>query len=1178
MDPGFWGSTGFKELSSSATNIEFANEVSRELIADNRNYLNGSGVAAADVDGDGWLDLYFTGLDTPNRLYKNEGSFRFRDITEEAGLTEDLPNSTGALFADVNGNGSPDLLISSFDGANLLYLNDGSGNYSLKEDSGLNPGRGSMTMALADIDGDGDLDLYMTNYKVRSVRDIYSERELSLDRTLRIDGDSYQLIPPFDKHYGIIRDENGRIFRNEYGEEDELYINDGTGKFTLADPGEYFFDAGGQPMGLERDWGLAAKFQDLNGDGHPDLFVVNDFWTPDRVWMNRGDGTFEIIGKNSIRNYSFSSMGVDFSDINSDGHVDIFVTEMLSSLHQRRMRQLSDYIGALDSGPQYNRNSMYLQRGDNTFAEISYYSGLEATEWSWAARFMDVDLDGYEEILITTGNAHDYQDIDTNIQVTGQSSRLLNGQSETLEYPLLELPNMMFRNNGNLKFEEVSSEWWSNQPDISHGLVTADLDNDGDLDLVTNRFNQEAALYRNESNAPRIAVRLKGAKPNTQAIGAVVTLEGANVIQTRQVTSGGDYLSGPDLTEVFAADVANENHRIEITWPNGQKTDIDGVRANRIYEIEQPDTFEAAEKTITDDMPEPLFEDVSGRISHEHDENSYDDFRVSPLLPGKLSQLGPGLGWIDYNQDGIDDLVIGSGKGGKLALFINSGNGEFNRHAPGILDAETPGDQTAVLGWLEENKTVLIVGSANYEQGDPNVPSATYYRIDENLTIEKGEIPGILSTTGPLAAADYNGDGTVDLFIGGRFIPGQYPVSANSRMFLNAENSFTPDRRNSTVLEGAGLVTGAVFTDYDQDGDQDLLLSREWGSLKLFENQKGRFHEITSDVGLDNYKGWWNGIATGDFNNDGRPDIIATNLGENSHRQINGDDPLRLYYDDLNSDGRLDIVEAYMDQNIQAYVPRRRLFDFESLSSILYHVQTHRNFARMSVDEIFNQNFQNVRYKEINTLQNMVFINSEDGFVPHALPAEAQFSAAFAAVVADFDHDGNEDIFISQNSFTGPEKEPRLDAGRGLWLQGDGEGNFRAVPGEESGIKIYGQQRGAASSDFNGDGKVDLVVSQNSDRTRLYLNRGEKAGYRIVLNGVSSNRSAIGASIRLIYADGTKGPRREIQAGSGYWSQHSTTQIMGAGETPAKIEVTWPDGTIQETDVSSHELYYEISK
>ncbi|MEX1269395.1 MAG: FG-GAP-like repeat-containing protein [Balneolaceae bacterium] len=1178
VSPGFWGSTGFKELKSSATNIDFENSVSSDLIAGNRNYLNGSGIAVADVDGDGWLDLYFAGLDTPNKLYKNEGGFRFRDITEDSGLNDDLPNSTGAVFADINGNGYPDLLVSSFDGENVLYINDGEGSFNRKEDSGLNPGNGSMTMALADVDGDGHLDLYITNYKVKSVRDIYSERELSLDRTLRVDGDNYELIPPFDEHYGIIQAENGQIYRNEYGAEDELYINDGTGKFTLAEPSEYFFDDEGSSLGLDRGWGLAAKFQDLNGDGYPDLYVCNDFWTPDRVWLNRGDGTFELIDENAIRNYSFSSMGVDFSDINNNGHVDIFVTEMLSPVHERRMRQLSDHLEEFEASPQYNRNSLYLNRGDNTYDEISYYSGLEATDWSWAARFLDVDLDGYEDVLITTGNGHDYQDIDTNIRESGRSSGMMNTASEIVDYPSLELPNMIFRNSGNLKFEDRSSDWWGNTPDLSHGLVTADLDNDGVPDLVTNRLNQKAAVYQNRTNAPRIAVRLAGEKPNTQAVGATIKLEGAGVSQTRQVTSGGDYLSGPDLAEVFAADENNENHQIKITWPDGQVTEIDGIRANRIYEISQSAARDKNEESIENEETESLFRDVSDRLNHEHHENSYDDFRVSPLLPFKLSSQGPGVAWVDFNRDGMDDLVIASGKGGKLALYSNEGNGNFSEQMLNAFEEEAPGDQTTVLGWQENNQTVLVVGSANYEQGNPNVPSASYYKTGDDFTVEKNDLPGILSTTGPVAAADYNGDGTMDLFVGGRFVPGQYPVSADSRMFVNNGDIFTPDQRNSTLFREVGMVTGALFTDYNQDGDPDLLVSTEWGVLRLFENQNGEFREVTRSTGLYEYKGWWNGITTGDFNNDGRPDIIATNLGENSSYQLRGENPIRIYYADFNGDGRLNLVEAYFDENMQEYVPKRRLFDFESLAGAVQHVTSHTDYARMSIDEVFNRTFDNIPYKEINTLQHVVFMNTEDGFVPHSLPAEAQFSAAFAAAVADYDNDGNEDVFLSQNTFAGRPKEPRLDSGRGIWLQGDGMGNFRAVPGQESGIKVYGQQRGAALSDFNGDGKIDLAVTQNDDVTRLFENQGEKAGLRIRLNGETLNQNAIGAGIRLVYADGIKGPRREIQAGSGYWSQNSTVQVMGFRDFPSQIEVTWPDGIREEIDVSDNKTYYEISK
>ncbi|WP_372638433.1 FG-GAP repeat domain-containing protein [Fodinibius sp.] len=394
LSPAFFGSTGFQKLDSTDTGIRFRNFVSEERIEENRNFLNGSGVATADVDGDGRVDIYLARLEGPNKLYRNLGSFEFEDITEEANLAHEGYHSTGVVFADVNGDSHPDLLVTSLAQGNELYINDGEGRFALKGDSGLGPSNGSNTMTLADIDKDGDLDLYITNYKLKTVRDIYSAEELSTENTVRREGDSLVVVPPFDKYYGIIETE-GQSYRNEYGTKDELYINGGEGAFRKVDNDkDYFMAADGSEQGLSRDWGLTAKFQDVNGDGYPDLYVANDFWTPDRMWMNRGDGTFRSIDRNAIRNMSFSAMGVDFSDINRDGAVDIFVTEMLSGNHQRRLRQLSEHLDPIEGRPQYNRNSLYLNRGDHTFAEISNYGNVTATEWSWATNFLDIDLDG----------------------------------------------------------------------------------------------------------------------------------------------------------------------------------------------------------------------------------------------------------------------------------------------------------------------------------------------------------------------------------------------------------------------------------------------------------------------------------------------------------------------------------------------------------------------------------------------------------------------------------------------------------------------------------------------------------------------------------------------------------------------------------------------------------------
>lgn len=1186
VETGYFGSTGFSRLSSSRTNVGFRNDVGRELMAENRHYLNGSGVAVADVDGDGLTDIYFARLDGSNKLYRNLGGWRFEDITDRAGVAHQGYNSTGVAFADVNGDGAPDLLVTSLTEGNMLYLNDGDGYFTLMEDSGLGKkSRGAHTMALADINGDGYLDLYIANYKIRTARDLFSEEELALENTVEVVGGELRVLPPFDEYYTVIETADGP-FRNEIGAPDELYLNRGDGSFERAGAKQYFFDADGQERGLTRDWGLTATFRDVNGDGHPDLYVANDFWTPDRFWINRGDGTFRAAPADALRNMSFSSMGVDFSDINRDGHLDFVVTEMLSQEHPIRMRQYSENQAEYEGRTMHNRNSVYLNRGDTTYAQIAWYSGLQASGWSWATYFMDVDLDGYEDLIVATGNAYDYQDVDTQIAMHEEASAgtMQQGRGNITRYPLLKMNNKIFNNNGDLTFTDRSREWGFDVEDLSMGMALADLDNDGDPDLIINRMNDEAAIYENRIRAPRIAVRLKGNGPNSQGIGAKITLEGGPVMQQKEMVAGGNYLSGSQAQAVFAADPGNEDHVIIVKWPGGKTSRIDGVKANRIYEIDESTAVTASQpskglKPLEGLITKPLFADVSDRINHTHHENDYDDYKFNPLLPQKLSRQGPGVAWLDVTGNGRADLLIGSGKGGQLGMFENRREGRFVPIESG-LSLPAPGDQTAVIGWSENEKTRIVTGSANYEQGNPNVPSAYVYTVNTrqtaqsgqtgiptNLQVERGTIPGVHSATGPLAAADIDGDGYVDLFVGGRFKPGQYPVNADSRLFRNEGGTFWLDETASRVLAGLGLVTGAVFSDLNQNGYPDLLLSTEWGPLRLFENTEGRFREITKQVGLDKWHGWWQGVTTGDFNNDGRPDIVATNMGLNSPYQVTGNRELRLYYEDINRDGRLDIIDSYYDEVVGSYVPRRKMYEFGTIPTILNQISTHREFARSSIGQIFNRDFNRIPHKKINTLEHMVFLNTENGFEARPLPGESQFTAGFHVGVADVDNDGNEDLFLSQNFFGFPKTIPRQDAGRGLLLKGDGKGSFIPVDGMKNGIKIYGEQRGSAFGDFDGNGKVDLVVTQNNGETKLYLNETDHPGLRVRLAGPAPNRDAIGSSIRVAYRDGSKGPRREIRAGSGYWSQDSPTQVMGLQGEPSAIEVRWFDGSTETVEI-----------
>jgi len=1174
----FFEDVGFDKIDPSVSNIHFKNHLSNEEVAENRILFNGSGVAVGDVDGDGRVDVYFASLTGTNKLYKNLGAFHFKDITQEAGVAHEGYHSTGVVLVDVDGDRDLDLLVTSLLEKNVLYINDGKGHFEIKKESGLGKSNGSTSMALADVDGDNDLDLYITNYKKKSARDILSPSQRSLKNTVKPVSDSFKVISPFDKYYTMIFTED-RPYRKEYGERDQLYLNNGGVFEKIEDLDSHFLDQNGKGIGLSRDWGLTAMFHDLNNDNRPDLYVCNDFWTPDRIWINQGEGIFKKADSLMVRNFSYSSMAVDFSDINRDGAVDFFVSEMLSPVHERRMRQFSQYLGAIDHHPQYNKNSLYLNREDSTFMEIANYSGLEASGWSWATNFIDVDLDGYEDLVIATGNILDVEDLDTQFKLNRQIAQNKNMEEGILEYPSLNLPNKLFRNNHDLTFSDISKEWGFDEEDVSQGMALADLDNDGDYDLITNRLNKTAGLFKNVTSAPRIAVRLKGKKGNTQAIGAKIKLTGGKVIQKKEVVSGGRYLSGSTSLVVFAGK-ENATHILEVRWRDGSKSVIDSVRTGRIYEVDQSKIAASQAKRDTNNSKQEkkyIFKDVSERINYQHKEKEFDDLKVQPLLPVNLSEQGPGVSWIDFDRDGDDDLFIGSGKGYEMGIFENIGEERFEAIELQRLKQKAIGDQTTLVGWNSQKGVHILVGNSNYESPNSGIPPVTKYLLNSTEVVNQKDLPSSFSATGPIALTDYDGDQDLDLFIGGRLRPGIYPMNANSRLFKNIEGHFELDEKNSKILKNIGLVTSAVFTDYDRDGDQDLLIAREWDSILLLENNDGIFHDVSKEAGLSHLKGWWKGIATGDFNNDGLPDFVVTNLGLNSAYKTDSQAPLKMYYNDLNQDGVLDIIEAYYSQAKKSYVPRRKFYDFDSM--YLGNIKSHRQYARSSISEIFNRDFKKIPVKEINTLESTLFINKGGHFEAESLPQKAQLSAGFGINVLDFDNDGNEDVFIAQNFFGFATKVPRLDAGLGLLLKGDGKGNFKALPSKKTGIKIYGEQRGSATSDFNQDGKVDLVVGQNGGEVKLFLNQSEKHGIKVHLIGPTKNKDAVGSSLQLVYEDGSQGPVREVRAGSGYWSQSGFTNILGIGKgkNPVYLKVKWPAGSDTSVAISKSKMNYEIS-
>ncbi|MEO8448171.1 MAG: CRTAC1 family protein [Gemmatimonadota bacterium] len=1178
---------GFTSLAASATGLAFQNVVSEAKAAANRHLMQGAGVAIADVDGDGRPDVYLTRADGPNALFLNQGDWKFTEVAAERGVALGDRASTGAVFADVDGDGDQDLIVGAMNGRNALFLNDGKGHFTdATAGSGFVPeARGTTSLALADVDGDGDLDLYVVNYKGRTMLDSLSPQERAFDQLVKKIGDRYEIIPSRQADYRVVlRPDIRGVSVVQRADPDWFYLNDGHGHFTLEPIAHNprFLDEDGKPLEAEpEDFGLAARFFDANNDGAPDLYVANDFEDPDQFWLNDGFGRFRLIRREALRSTSNSTMAVDVSDLNGDGFFDLFTVDMMGRDSRRRKMEtpthtpLPKKAGDYSDRTQWQRNALQVSRGDGTYANVANLAGVEASGWSWSALFLDVDLDGYEDLLIGAGHTWDLMDSDTQERL---KSTLLevDWRQERRLYPKLLLDNVAFRNRGDLTFEDATTEWaFSPEPGISHGMALGDLDGDGDLDVVVNRLNAPALLLRNEAGAGRIAVRLVGRAPNVQAVGSRIEVRGGAVpVEIKEVSLGGLYLSSSETLYSFATGRA-DSVTVAVRWRSGGTTTL-RLKADREYEIKDAGTSRAP-GAKPEAAASPLFEDVSSLLDHRDGETAFDDFARQPLLPWQLSQLGPGVGWIDLDGDGDDDLVIGAAGGEPLGVFRNDG-GRFTR-VPVTLD-HGRFDLTGVVGLPEGRGARVLVGQSSYRAESPAeaVGVAGVLAADLSGGRDHGTRPAVggdTTSVGPLALADYDGDGRLDLFVGGRVAPGAYPLPANSRLYRNTAGGFVLDSANTAVLRGVGLVSSAVFTDLDGDGDVDLCLAVEWGPVKVLINDHGRFTDQTAAWGLAGLTGRWNGLAAGDFNGDGAMDLVATSWGRNTGISADSAAPLYMYYGNYGGGGTVQMLLAQADPRLGGRIAP--LGTLSRLASVLADVRvrtpTFAVYADAPIEQVLGPAIRQGGRAEARTLDHVVLINRAGRFEPHPLPLMAQIAPAFGVVVADFDGDGREDLFLAQNFSQTDIATPRFDAGVGVELLGDGAGAFKAASVKESGIEMFGDQRGAAVADFDGDGRPDLVVGQNGAETKLYKNRAGKPGLHVRLRGPEENPSGIGAQVRLRYGTAW-GPAREIHAGAGYWSEDGSSPLLGAAEAVTGVWVRWPGGRVAEVAVpaEAHEV------
>ncbi|MEM1324951.1 MAG: VCBS repeat-containing protein [Bacteroidota bacterium] len=1066
--------TLFQELSSRTTDVDFENTLSYDEnfnIYTYRNFYNGGGVALGDVNQDGLTDIYFTGNMEQNRLYLNRGDFQFEDVTEMAGVAGEKAWSTGVAMADVNADGWLDIYVCNSGGVegdnkqNELFINNQDGTFSEQaEQFGIADQGLSTHGVFFDYDRDGDLDLYLLNNSFRAIGSFNLKR-------------------------------NERYERDAIGG-DKLYKNVG-GRFedVSETAGVY-----GSIIGF----GLGVTVGDVNLDGWQDIYVSNDFFERDYLYINNQDGTFKEVLTEQMNSISAASMGADMADMNNDGYPEIFVTEMLpekdDDIKQKTTFEgWNEYQNNLvnDYYHQFTRNMLQLNNGDGTFSEIGRLAGVEATDWSWGALMCDLDNDGLRDIYVANGIYQSLTDQDYIDFIANAETQRMIITREGVDFkklidsiPSYPVPNYAFQNQGDLQFENKAPEWGLATEGHSNGAAYGDLDNDGDLDLVVNNVNMPASIYRNQSSSNYLQFQLSGEGTNTQAVGSRVTIFYGDTLQTLEHMPMRGFQSSMDYVVHFGLGETHMVERVLIDWADGKQTTLDNIAANQRLELHQNEGTAVAAATFRDFQATPLFTDVSNdiNIDFEHQENRFSDFDRERLIYHMMSTLGPKIDVADVNGDGRDDFYICGAKDSAGKLFIQQASGDFRATNEVLFeqgklaeevdclffDADGDGDQDLYIaagGNELPNSSSGLIDRLYFNDGKGN-----FYQSKQTLPTFNFE------STSCVRATDFDGDGDQDLFVGLRLRPFLYGVPVNgyllendgSGQFKNVSQQVAPD------LKSLGMITDAQWADTDGDGDEDLVVVGEWMPITIFENENGQF--TPSEIA--NSSGWWNCLQSGDFNSDGRPDFIIGNHGLNSRFRASETEPIKMFVNDFDQNGSAEqIIARYEDGKLLPFTRRHDLV--MQMPPMKKKYLRYRNYVGQTVDQVFTpEQLENALELEVQTLKSVALMSSENGYALQALPRAAQTSPIYGIQVDDFDADGQLDVLIGGNFYNAKPEVGRYDAGYGLLLKGNEDGAFDAIAPKVSGFQVNGEVRDMEGIEI--DGKSSVLVARNSERIAIF--------------------------------------------------------------------------------------------